>query len=214
MAVSIKICGLNSEEAIRAVIKAEADYAGFIYFPKSPRHITIERATELKALLPSTIKSVSVLVNPDDALLEQIHLHMQPDYIQLHGSESVERIREIRRRFPNFRIIKAVSVSSKDDIKSARVFEGEVDMLMYDAKPPADAKLPGGNGISFDWKLLKGHTSGSPWFLSGGLTPKNVAEAIQTSGTILVDVSSGVESAPGVKDPALIAAFVKAANEA
>ena len=211
MPVSVKICGLNDEKAIQAVIAAKADYAGFVYFPASPRHVTFERAATLKLLLPPSIASVSVLVDPDDALLAQAQSVLKPDYVQLHGKETPERVQDIKKNFPDMKIIKAVSVRSGDDVAQALRYADVADMLMFDAKPPANM-LPGGNALSFDWALLKGREFPLPWFLSGGLNSENVAEAIRISGAKMVDVSSGVESAPGVKDAALIKAFVKAAR--
>jgi len=234
--VSIKICGLTSEEAVQAVIAARADYAGFIYFARSPRHLTFARAAELKKLLPASIKSVSVLVDPDDMVLHEMQNVLAPDYVQLHGKETPARVADIRREFPQVKIIKAISVKSGDDVAKAAAYTASVDMLMFDAKPPSlpssfgltegsrtdgdpsiEAKddktyLPGGNGLSFDWALLKDREFQKPWFLSGGLNPDNVVEAIRQTGAKMVDVSSGVEKAAGVKDPALIERFVKAAR--
>jgi phosphoribosylanthranilate isomerase len=211
MAVSAKICGLTSEDAVKAVIAAKADYAGFVYFPTSPRHIPLQRAAELKALLPPQIRSVSVLVDPDDALLEQVQSQLNPAYVQLHGKESPERLRGIRMAFPKLKLIKAIRVRSSDDVAQANGFIDIADMLMFDAKPPEmPGILPGGNGLAFDWALLKHRSFILPWFLSGGLNADNVAEAIRQTGARMVDVSSGVESSPGVKDPALIQAFIEA----
>jgi len=208
--IQVKICGLADEHAVEAVIAAGADYAGFVYFPASPRHITFERAAELKSLLPSSVHSVSVIVDPNDALLTQVKTVLKPDYVQLHGKETPERVQAIKKIFPGIKIIKAISVRSGDDIAQAVSYEA-ADMLMFDAKPPTNM-LPGGNALSFDWALLKGRQFSKPWFLSGGLNANNVAEAIRISGTKMADVSSGVESAPGVKDAVLIEAFVKAAR--
>lgn len=211
MTTAIKICGLADETAVQAVIAANADYAGFVYFPASPRHVTFARAAELAKILPATIKTVSVLVNPDDALLSEMQSAFKAHYVQLHGKETPERLRDIKNQFPGIKIIKALSVRSGDDIAQAMRYSDVADMLMFDAKPPElPGILPGGNGLSFDWALLKGRSFPLPWFLSGGLNPENVAGAIVQTGTRMVDVSSGVESAPGVKDPALIDAFVKA----
>lgn len=206
MPAQIKICGLNSESAVQTVTAAKADYAGFVFFPRSPRHVTLERAAELKALLPATIQSVSVLVDPDDALIAQVQSILKPDYIQLHGKETPERVAAIKNT--GAKIIKAISVRSGDDVAQAGRYAA-ADMLMFDAKAPEDA-LPGGNGLSFDWVLLKGREFAKPWFLSGGLNPDNVAQALGATGARQVDVSSGVESAPGVKDATLIEQFVKA----
>lgn len=214
MPATIKICGLTNEAAIKSVIANKADYAGFVYFPASPRHLPLERAAALKALLlPASIPAVSVLVDPDNALLEQVQSVLAPAYIQLHGKETPERVKAIRAALPKMKIIKAISVRSGDDIARAAAYTNLIDMLMFDAKPPELPDiLPGGNGLAFDWALLKGRQFSKPWFLSGGLNPSNIADAIAATGALMVDVSSGVERAPGVKDPALIEAFVKAAR--
>jgi len=213
MSTSIKICGLKDANAVQATIAAGADYAGFVYFPASPRHVELSYARELKSLLPDSIKSVSVLVDPDDALLEQVQSVLQPDYVQLHGKETPLRVAAIKQVFPKLKIIKAISLRSSDDVAGAMAFLPYTEMLMFDAKPPELAgMLPGGNGLSFDWALLRNREFPLPWFLSGGLNAENAAEAIRLTGAKMVDVSSGVESAPGVKDPALIEAFAKAAR--
>lgn len=208
MMIKVKICGLTSEDAVKAVIAAGADYAGFVYFPKSPRHLTIARAAELAALLPPSTQSVSVVVDPDDALLEEIAGVLKPAAIQLHGRETPERVAHIKKNYPGIKIIKAISVQTGDDVAKANAYEA-ADMLLFDARMPKGG-LPGGNGLAFEWALLRNHDFGKPWFLSGGLTPDNVAEAIAMSGAKIVDVSSGVESAPGVKDSGLIDSFVRA----
>lgn len=211
--VGIKICGLANEEAVRAVIAAGADYAGFVYFPASPRHVTVERAAELKALLPSSVASVSVLVDPGDALLAEVQSVLKPDYVQLHGKETPERIKAIKKVFTGIRIIKAISVRSGDDVAQAAAYSDTANMFMFDAKPPElPGMLPGGNALSFDWALLKGREFPLPWFLSGGLNAENIVAAIGATGAKMVDVSSGVERSPGVKDASLIEAFVKAAR--
>lgn len=208
--VAVKICGLTTEEAVRAA--RAADYAGFVYFPASPRHLTIERAATLRTLLPSSVKAVSVLVDPDDTLLKQVTETLAPDYLQLHGHETPERVKAIKEKSKT-RIIKAIPVRASDDVAQAMRFAKIADMLLFDAKPPAGG-FPGGNALSFDWALLKNRTFPLPWMLSGGLNADNAAEAIHQSGAPAVDVSSGVERAPGVKDPALIDAFIMAARNA
>jgi phosphoribosylanthranilate isomerase len=208
MSTAIKICGLTDTVSIEAVIAAKADYAGFVFFPASPRHLDLTRAAALKETLPKHIKSVSVLVDPDDTLLEQVTAELHPHYIQLHGKESPQRVSAIKTQFPNMPIIKAIRVRSSDDVAQANRYDA-ADLLMFDAKAP-ETMLPGGNGLSFDWALLAGREFIRPWFLSGGLNADNVAEAIRFSGAKMVDVSSGVESAPGVKDAALIQAFADA----
>lgn len=212
MPLSIKICGLSDEQSVRAVSKAGADYAGFVYFPASPRHVTLERAASLKLLLAPEVKTVCVLVDPTDALLERVQTVVKPDYVQLHGSETPARIQTIRRRFAGIRLIKAIKVATASDIAQAEPYYKLVDMLMFDAAPPKDAVLPGGNGVAFDWPLLAGYNGPLPWFLSGGLNAGNVPLAVRASGAQMIDVSSGVECAPGTKDPELIGFFVEAAR--
>ena len=206
---SVKICGLNSPQAVHAVVYAKADYAGFVYFPKSPRHIELQKAAALKALLPTTIQCVCVLVAPDNGLLADVAKILNPAYVQLHGDETPQRVREIKNAFPHIKIIKAIKVQSGDDITKAGHYYDCADMLMFDAKPPEMCALPGGNGLSFDWALLRRRVFPLPWMLSGGLNADNVGHAIQQTGATIVDVSSGVESAPGVKDATLIEAFIK-----
>lgn len=212
MPCHVKICGISNEPTLHAAVNGGAHYIGFVHFPKSPRHVTLERAAELKALLPVNVSSVLVVVNPDDALLANISKTLAPDYLQLHGDESPERVSGIKKAYPSQKLIKAISVSGPQDLLKAASYEPYVDMLMFDAKAPAGSELPGGNGISFDWKILHGFKSLVPWMLSGGLTPENVAVAIQQSGAKIVDVSSGVESAPGKKDAARIQAFISSVN--
>ncbi len=211
MIAAIKICGLNNEISIRTVIKSAADFAGFVHYPKSPRHITIERASSLKSLLPASIKSVSVLVDPDNELLSDIESKMRPDFFQLHGKETPQRVQEIKNKFPNTGIIKAISVRTNSDIVQASSFYSLVDFVLFDAKP-APGMIEGGNGMVFDWSLLSGKTIPAKWFLSGGLNPENIKEAIAQTGAKFVDVSSGVEDSPGVKNPGLIEKFIKMAR--
>lgn len=210
MKTKVKICGLNSIQAVQAVVAQNADYAGFVFFPRSPRHLALEEAAHLKSLLPSTIQSVSVLVDPDDTVLAKVKQVLDPDYVQLHGKESPARVAEIKKNFPELKLIKAIAVRNGDDVAQAAGYMA-ADMLLFDAKAPEDA-LPGGNGMSFDWVLLKDRDFSKPWFLSGGLNAANVAEALVATGASAVDVSSGVESSPGVKDGALIEQFMKAAH--
>ncbi|MEQ1705424.1 MAG: phosphoribosylanthranilate isomerase [Rickettsiales bacterium] len=210
MTIAVKICGLSDEISVRAVIESGADFVGFVHYPKSPRHVSIEKATKLKSLLPDNIKSVMVVVNPDDKLLSDIAGIMKPDFLQLHGNETPEILTEIRKKFPKIKTIKAVSVCNLDDIKIAENYYDIAEFLLFDAKPTNDKMMHGGNGIAFDWNILAGQKFTLPWFLSGGLNAENVAQAIKTSGTKIVDVSSGVERSAGVKDISLINEFVKA----
>lgn len=214
MAIPVKICGLTDETSIHAVNAAKADFAGFVYFAASPRHIPLLKAAALKSLLAPRIQAVSVLVDPTDTLLDEVNATLSPSFIQLHGKESPERIAAIKNRFAHIKIIKALPVRNSDDVARAMHFQSVADMFLFDAKVPESSSLPGGNGLSFDWALLKGREFPLPWLLSGGLNEANVAEAIRISGARMVDVSSGVESAPGVKDPTLIEAFIKAARTA
>ena len=208
----IKICGLSEESTLQVAIDAGANFIGLVHFPKSPRHLSLARAAELKRLIAAPVQSVMVLVDADDDLLRDVIATVSPDYIQLHGHETPSRVAEIRKQFPAQKFIKAIAVRSGDDIAAAHAFEPFVDMLLFDAKPAENATLPGGNGLSFDWALLKGRQFTVPWLLSGGLTPDNVADAIHQTQPYGVDVSSGVERAAGVKDVVLITTFISAAK--
>jgi phosphoribosylanthranilate isomerase len=201
MAAAIaKICGITSKDALEACIKFGARYVGFVHYEKSPRHINPMAAAKLAYALPNNIKSVAVIVDKSAQEIDTYLTAFTPDFLQLHGSETVEFVQSLRKRLPSkIGIIKALSVKSGDDIALAHTYASHVDMLLFDAKAPASG-LPGGNGLRFDWALLKNRSFDISWFLSGGLTADNVEEAVRVSGTKLVDVSSGVESAPGVKD--------------
>lgn len=211
MSTGVKICGLTTPETLDAALDGGARFVGAVIFEKSPRHIEPLEAASLFERARGRAKVVAVVVDPGDRLLSEIGLILRPDFIQLHGSETPERAGEIR-RLTGAGIIKALPIRSAEDFDAAVGWETVADHLMFDAKPPQGADLPGGVGASFDWSLLAGRTFQKPWFLAGGLTPDTVAEAIRISGAPLVDVSSGVESAPGVKDAARIAAFLKAAR--
>jgi len=217
MSVQIKICGLSEEKTLQAALSAGADFIGFVHYPKSPRHVSIARAFELKKLLPKTIKSVLVVVNPSDDLLSEISQKLQPDFVQLHGDETLERVKEIDSRLRGndkpIGIIKAISVCNAEDIKQAEKFAIVADYLLFDAKPMDKNMLHGGNGIAFDWELLAEYKGAKNWFLSGGLNVANVREAIQKTGAKMVDVSSGVEREAGVKDISLIENFIKMVRE-
>ncbi len=210
MSVLVKICGLNAPAAIDAA--AGADFGGFIFYPRSPRHVDPAAAGALAARLPARVRRVAVTVDADDAALDAIVAGLAPDLVQLHGKETPARARDIRARLA-IATIKALSISTAEDLAAVDAYAESVDWLLFDAKPPRrpDA-LPGGNAVSFDWTILAGRRFARPWLLSGGLDPDNVAEAIRISGATAVDVSSGVESAPGRKDPARIAAFLAAAR--
>lgn len=211
----VKICGLSTPESVAAAIEAGADLLGFVFYPRSPRNVTPDQAAELTKPVPAAVRTVALTVDADDALLETIAATMRPGLLQLHGHETPERVAEIRSRFGT-PVMKVLSVASAEDVAKASAYEPVADMLMFDAKPPKEMKgaLPGGNALRFDWQLLAGAHFGKPWLLAGGLTPDNVAEAIRTSGAPGVDVSSGVEDAPGRKSIPLIQAFMKAAKAA
>ena len=210
--IAVKICGLSTPETLDAALKGGASHVGFVHFAKSPRHVEAERLAALAARVPGHVQKVGVVVNPEDAQIEQLMQAGRLDALQLHGSEPPERVAAIRARFPGLKLWKAIPVKTTADIASAARYADIADMILFDAKTPDHADLPGGMGLRFDWSLLSGYRSHSPWGLSGGLDPDNVAEAIRISGTQLVDVSSGVESAPGIKDLDKLAAFCKAAR--
>jgi phosphoribosylanthranilate isomerase len=215
MSVRVKICGLSTKETVGAAVEAGADYLGFVFYPPSPRNVTPETAFALTQALARPIGTVAVTVNPSHADLKTLFAGFVPGFLQLHGQETpqdVERIRELlaREKLDHVRIIKAIAIRGAADVEAAHAFEPVADILMFDAKPPKG--LPGGNGVAFDRALLSGHHFAKPWFLSGGLTPENVAEALHLTGAAMADVSSGVESAPGAKDAAKIKAFIERAK--
>jgi len=208
-----KICGLTTPETLDAALAGGAAFVGAVVFPKSPRHLAPLHAATLFERARGKAKIVAVTVDADDALLTEIALILKPDLIQLHGSETPARAERVR-TLTGAGIVKALPVRAHEDFAEAEAWEPFVDHLMFDAKPPGRSEPSGGVGARFDWTLLAGRAFRRPWFVAGGLTPDNVAQAIRVSGAPMVDVSSGVESAPGVKDPALIAAFLKAARSA
>ncbi len=209
MSVRIKFCGLSTPEAVAAALAAGAGYVGFVFFPKSPRNVTIAAARALAAEVPPGIAKVALTVDADQALLDAITDQVPLDMLQLHGHETPLRVAEVRARY-GLPVMKAVGVAEAADLADLTAYEKIADQILVDAKPPKGAKLPGGNGVAFDWELIAGRQWARPWMLAGGLNPLNVAEAVRLTGARQVDVSSGVESAPGVKDPALIAAFAAA----
>lgn len=213
MSVIVKICGLKTPETLEAAIEAGADWVGFVFFPKSPRHVTLDLAAELGRIVQGRAKKVALSVDADDADLDAIEKALEPDMHQLHGQESPERVNAIRARFGH-PVMKAIGIAEAADLDAARAFSAAADWLLLDAKPPKNAILPGGNGLPFDWHLLAGLDLQKPFMVSGGLDPANVGKAIAMSRPAGVDISSGVETAPGVKDPAKIRAFVAAARAA
>jgi phosphoribosylanthranilate isomerase len=208
-----KICGLTTPETLDAALAGGAAFVGAVVFPKSPRHIAPLHGATLFERARNRARIVAVTVDADDALLTEIALILKPDLIQLHGDETVERAARAR-LLTGAGIIKVLPIRTAEDFAEAEAWGPVVDHLMFDARPPEGSYLPGGVGARFDWTLLAGRDFRQPWFLAGGLTPDNVAQAIGVSGAPLVDVSSGVESAPGVKDPALITAFLEAVRSA
>jgi len=209
--VEVKICGITTPEARDAAVEAGASMLGFTFFPRSPRHLEPERAAELARSMPVSVGRVALLVNASDSMIERVVATLDPTLLQLHGSETPERCAQIRGSF-GIHVMRAVGIKEASDIETARSFATVCERLLLDAKAPDDATRPGGNARTFDWSLVAGLDLGVPWLLAGGLTPDNVAEAIRVTGCAGVDVSSGVESAPGVKDPDLIRRFVAAAR--
>ena len=209
MTIAVKICGLASSDAIDAAVDAGAVYGGLVFHPNSPRFVALEQARALSERMRGRLKSVALITDMDDASIAELVKTMAPGLLQLHGRESVQRTAEIRARF-GLPVIKALPVAETADLDLAADYEKVADMLMFDARPPKGAERPGGHGAAFDWKVLSGRAFKRPWFLAGGLDPDNVARAIELSGAELVDVSSGVESTPGVKDAQRIQAFIQA----
>ncbi|WP_411286714.1 phosphoribosylanthranilate isomerase [Phenylobacterium sp.] len=213
MKMRVKICGVSTEAAVRAALDGGAGWLGFMFFAASPRNLGLDAAARLAQPARGRAKVVAVTVDPDDAEVDRIAAVLAPDLIQLHGKETPARAREIARR-AGVGVIKALPVADAHDIAKATAYETVVEHLMFEGKPPKDAALPGGSGHSFNWTLLAGRRFQRPWFLAGGLDPWNVGEALSQSGAPLVDVSSGVERGPGLKDPALITAFLDAVRRA
>jgi phosphoribosylanthranilate isomerase len=211
--IRVKICGLRTEADVAAVAASGAAYMGLVFFAKSPRHLTIPEARALALAAPVGLAKVALTVNADDAALDAIVDAMPLDMLQLHGAESPDRVAEVRERY-RLPVMKAVGVADEGDLAKLFDYSFVADQILVDAKPPKNADLPGGNGLSFDWRLVAQRRWLRPWMLAGGLTPENVAQAIRLTNARQVDVSSGVEAAPGVKDAARIAAFVKAATMA
>lgn len=213
MTLDIKICGLSTPEAIRAAVDGGASHVGFIFFAKSPRNIAPAHARELKKVVDGRAKTVAVVVDADDAFLDEIVAELSPDIVQLHGKETPERVAEVKARYGR-PVMKAFSISEAADLAKIEPFRGVADRFLFDAKPPKGSELPGGNGVSFDWRLLPALDPGIDYMLSGGLNAANIGDALRLSNPPGIDISSGVESAPGIKDTALIEEFFKAVRTA
>ena len=209
----VKICGLTRPDDLAHAARAGASYAGFVFFPKSPRNLSVDAAQVLAGGAPVGLAKVALVVDPDDAWLDAILARVPIDMIQLHGSEPVARVSEIRARY-GLPVMKAVGISSAADLPMLAQYEAVADQILVDAKPAAGAELPGGNALAFDWRLIAGRDWARPWMLAGGLTPETVADAIRLTGAVQVDVSSGVEATPGVKDASRISAFIQASAAA
>ena len=209
--IRVKICGLRTVADVNAVAAAGAAYMGLVFFAKSPRHLDLDTAKMLALAAPVGLAKVALVVNADNGALDEITEAMPLDMLQLHGAETPERVSQIRARY-GLPVMKAVGVADEGDLAALFEYSLVADQLLIDAKPPRGAALPGGNGLSFDWRLVAQRRWLRPWMLAGGLTPENVAEAIRLTNARQVDVSSGVERAPGVKDAALITTFVQAAT--
>ncbi len=207
----VKICGLRDAQSVHAAVQAGAAYVGFVFFERSPRALSIAQAAQLGALVPPGVAKVALTVDADDATLDALTAGVPLDMLQLHGSESPARVTQVRARY-GLPVMKAVGVAGPDDLAALESYARVADQLLVDAKPPAGAVLPGGNGLAFDWRLIAGRRWPVPWMLAGGLTAGNVADAVRLTGARQLDVSSGVESAPGVKDVSLIRAFIDAAG--
>jgi phosphoribosylanthranilate isomerase len=212
--LGVKICGLSTPDAVRAALTGGASHLGFMFFEKSTRNIAPDAAGRLAAPIRGRGASiVAVAVDPDNVLIDRLVADLQPDLIQLHGKETPTRVRQIAQR-TGCGLIKVISVADASDIATAKAYDGIVEHLMFDTKPPKTSETPGGTGSRFDWTLMSNQRFQRPWFLAGGLDPWNVGEAIKLSGAPMLDVSSGVERGPGLKDPALITAFLDAVRRA
>jgi phosphoribosylanthranilate isomerase len=210
-AIAIKICGLSTPETLDAALTAGADFVGFVHFPRSPRHVSLESGRALSTRAKGRTERVVLLVDPDDALVAAAVAALDPEWIQLHGRETPERVAAIRAATGR-RVMKALGVATAADLETVAAYAETADRILLDAKAPPGAVLPGGNGHAFDWTLLHGAALPADYMLSGGLTPDTVATALALTGARAVDVSSGVEIRPGEKSPERIAAFVAAAR--
>jgi phosphoribosylanthranilate isomerase len=213
MSLDIKICGLKTEAVLAAALAGGASHVGFIFFAKSPRYVDPAEAGRLRKLATGKAKAVAVTVDADDSTLDAIVAAMRPDMLQLHGSESPDRVAALKVRH-GLPLMKALSVRTAADLDAIQGYRGVADQFLFDAKPPKGSELPGGNGVAFDWRILAGLDRDVNYMLSGGLNTGNIGEALQLANPPGIDVSSGVESASGVKDPALIAEFFRAIRTA
>lgn len=213
MTLDIKICGLKTDAAMAAALAGGASHVGFIFFPKSPRYVDPAEAGRLRQAATGKAKAVAVTVDAADAFLDEVVAKMRPDMLQLHGAETPARVAELKSRY-GLPVMKVLSVSEAADLDPIKPYIGIADRLMFDAKPPKGSQLPGGNGVAFDWRILGGLDAGLDYMLSGGLNAANVGDALRLANPPGIDISSGVESAPGVKDPALIEQFFRAVRAA
>ena len=213
MTLDIKICGLKTGETLAAALDNGASHVGFIFFQKSPRYIAPDEAGRLRQAARGKAKAVAVTVDADDATLDTIVAAMSPDMLQLHGSETPERVLAVKARY-GLPVMKALSIRDAADLVAIERYRGIADCFLFDAKPPKGAELPGGNGVPFDWRVLAALDPGTGYMLSGGLNAQNIGEALRLVSPAGIDISSGVESAPGVKDVALIEAFFRAVRAA
>jgi phosphoribosylanthranilate isomerase len=213
MALDIKICGLKTDGAMAAALAGGASHVGFIFFAKSPRYVEPAEAGRLREAARGKAMAVAVTVDASDALLDEIIAKMQPDMLQLHGVETPERVAEVKARY-GLPVMKALPLSDAADLERIKPFVGIADRFLFDAKPPKGSELPGGNGVAFDWRILVGLDGGVDYMLSGGLNAANIGDALRLANPPGIDISSGVESAPGVKDPALIEQFFRAVRAA
>ena len=209
--IKVKFCGLTTPATVQAAARAGAAYVGFVFFPKSPRHLSIEQARTLAQDTPGGIVKVALTVNATDTFLDQLIKNVPLDMLQLHGHETPARVTEIKARY-GLPVMKAVGLEKADDLTKIGDYAAVCDQLLIDAKPPRQCILPGGNGLAFDWRLIAGREWPLPWMLAGGLTPETVPAAVQMTGARQLDVSSGVETAPGVKGSGLMSAFMAAAQ--
>lgn len=211
MNMQVKICGINSIEAATAAVSYRADFGGLVFFPPSPRHVGFDRATHLAEVLRGKVRIVSLLVNPDDALVSELMARIQPDMIQLHGDESPARVAAIA-MLSGKPVMKALAVAAPEDVRRAHDYREVADYILFDSRPGSSSERPGGVGLAFDWRMLSGIRLDRPWGIAGGLNPENVGRAIAIANPAFVDASSGVEDAPGQKNRGKIADFISAAR--